>query len=276
MVVKYLPIKILIINLDRSKERLAYQEGQSAKCGLVFTRLRAVEPNDFSDETFGNLCERWERPMLREEVAGFLSHVSAWQYVQQSNAPALILEDDVVWSCNIANALGALSKMEDIDYVTLEVRGRRKLVSRSKTGITKHLNLIRLYQDRSGAAGYVLWPSGAKKLLNRYAKNEVALADAFICRAYDLKAFQVEPACIIQLDKCDHYQLREGIKTESTITPQNRHRPEASSKKAQLLCKTRRIRVQMRMLFRHLSKTFGAGAQRRFIQLDKSTFEDQV
>ena len=262
-------MKILIINLDRSKDRLAYQDSQAAKHGLEITRLRAVEATDFSEETFGKLCERWERPMHRTEVACFLSHVSAWQYVQQSNAPALILEDDAVWSNTLAQALSALNKIEDIDYVTLEVRGRKKLVSKSKLSLTKDLNLIRLYQDRTGAAGYVLWPSGAEKLLHRYAKNEVALADAFICRAYELKAFQVEPACIIQLDMCDHYQLREGAKTESTISPQNRRRPEASSKKSQLVCKTRRIRAQIRMLFRQVVP----GAERRFIQLKKSSFE---
>jgi glycosyl transferase family 25 len=62
------------------------------------------------------------------------------------------------------------------------------------------IKLFRLYQDRAGAAGYILWPQGAKKLLQCEQKKGIALADAHITDCHNIKAYQVEPTPIIQLD----------------------------------------------------------------------------
>ncbi len=51
-----------------------------------------------------------------------------------------------------------------------------------------YINLFRLYQGRSGA--YVLWPSGAKKLLEKVEQGNVGLADKFINADYSLQAFK--------------------------------------------------------------------------------------
>ena len=67
--------------------------------------------------------------------------------------------------------------------------------------------LLRLYQDRTGAAGYILWPSGANKLIQLEKNSGIGLADAHITACHALKAYQVEPSPIIQLDQCKDYGI---------------------------------------------------------------------
>ena len=67
--------------------------------------------------------------------------------------------------------------------------------------------LLRLYQDRTGAAGYILWPSGANKLIQLEKNSGIGLADAHITSCHTLKAYQVEPSPIIQLDQCKGYGI---------------------------------------------------------------------
>src|SRR5690606_24072262 len=129
-----------------------------------------------------------------------------------------------------------------LDHVTLEVRGRRKLLGRVERPLADGLRLVRLWQDRTGAAAYVLWPSGAAKLLAR-AEDRAALADAMICRAYDLSSWQVEPAGAIQLDRCARYGVPVPIGTRSTIDGDGR----PAGMPAQRL---RRIASQLRMGWR--------------------------
>jgi glycosyl transferase family 25 len=53
--------------------------------------------------------------------------------------------------------------------------------------------------------------------------GEVGIVDKFINASYKLKAFQLEPAILIQIDKCKHYGLNTPIETHSYISLSNKH-----------------------------------------------------
>lgn len=254
----------LIINLAGSTERLEFQRRQFAALGVGFQRAEAVTAAEASALRPEGYWQGWERPLRPAERACLLSHVAAWERIVADAKPALVLEDDAVLSRRVPALLLALDAMDGLDHVTLEVRGRRKLLGRAARPVAGGLSLVRLWQDRTGAAAYVLWPSGAAKLLER-AGREVALADALICRAYELSSWQAEPACAIQLDRCASYGVPAPIATRSTIDGPGAARPAPTP--AQRL---RRIAAQLRMGWRQLSLV--GRAARREVALDPSDF----
>ena len=126
-------------------------------------------------------------------------------------------------------------------------------------------SILRLYQDRSGAAAYLLWPTGAIKLLAE-ADNTAGLADAIICRAYNLHSFQIEPACAIQVDRCQAYGLVQPIKARSAVDagkPMERRQHT-------LFFRLRSIGAQLRMGLRALRHAYHS--ERREIQLNLGDF----
>lgn len=235
-------MQVLIINLDRSTDRLAFQHAQMAALGLSYTRIPAVNARDLAIDESDPYWNRWERPMRLSEKACFLSHRAVWTQISLSDQPALVLEDDAVLSSTVPALLAQLGKRRDIDHLTLETRGRKKLMARKHTSDSA---VTRLYQDRSGAAAYILWPAGAKKLLAKTAR-QAAIADAAICATYSLRSFQAEPALAVQLDFCAHYGVTAPLHTATSI---NESRPKSNS--AFLL---RRVIAQMRQGLRQLSR----------------------
>jgi glycosyl transferase, family 25 len=265
-------ISALVINLDHSPDRLAFQQQQLAKLNLPMQRLMAIRSTEIAYSDYETLANGWERKMSSAEVACFLSHKAAWQYVVDSNKPWLIMEDDALLSRSVPEILHELINQKDkIDYVTLETRYRRKWLDKKSIHLVGEYQLRRLYQDRSGAAAYVLFPSGAKKLLNKAQRCAPALADAFLCCSYELNSWQVYPAAAIQLDQCSNYDLDFANPFISTITPLNYSRIEANNCVDYWRFKVRRVAAQLRMGLRQLSVC--RCAERVMVPIQKNDYE---
>jgi len=263
-------LRVLLVNLESAKDRLDFQRIQAKVLGLDMCRLEAVAAEDVSDSCYQSLAYSWERPLRRPELACFLSHKNAWQNIIERDSPALILEDDAVLSTKLPQLLDELSRQQGIDLVTLENRGRKKHVGRRCLSLDETAHLLRLYQDRTGAAAYVLWPTGAKKLLDRYKRKGAALADAFLFSAYELQAYQLEPAAAIQADHCKVYGVAERLQTSTTTTPAHQPRPEPKNLFWKIRFTLRRIAGQLRLAMHYLAVCHKA--RRRFISIDKNDF----
>jgi glycosyl transferase family 25 len=224
-------MKALVINQDGQHKRMAFQQQQLTSLGISFQRIPSYTIFGIEDAAFKKHFDTWQRPLTVSEVSCFLSHKTAWEKVALADEPMLILEDDAWLDTNIVNVLTELSEMSEVDYTTLEVTGsnRNKLLAKLPTKIFSEGGLFRLYQGRSGAAGYVLWPEGAKKLLDKTANNKIGLADKFICSCYSLKAYQVEPALIIQLDQCVSHGITPPLEVKTTITTKTEFKPKLLS-----------------------------------------------
>lgn len=254
----------LIINIATATGRMVFMARQMDALGLAFRRVEAVTPDRLSGSGDTRYWDSWERPLRDTEKACFLSHVAAWRQVAAGDGPALILEDDALLSRATPDVLKACETLSGVDHLTLEVRKRKKIVSTAGQALTGRHRLLRLYQDRSGAAAYVLWPAGARKLLHR-AQTQAALADALICQAHDLTSFQVEPACAVQLDRAAAYGIAVAASTKSQIDA-GAPAPQTRS----LRFRIRRITAQLRMGLRAIRQ--GAHARRRQIRLDPRDF----
>ncbi len=213
-------MKTLVINQDSQTQRMAFQENQLTSLEIEFQRVPSYVLAGTDDPVYKKHFDTWQRPLSVTEVSCFLSHKNAWEIVSSSDQPMLILEDDAWLDIKTRGVLKELSDMNGIDYITLEVTGSngKKLVSKKPEKIIFGTKLLRLYQGRSGAGGYILWPSGAKKLLRLTSNNQIGLADKFICSCYELNAYQIEPGLIIQLDQCVYHGITPPLQVTTTIT----------------------------------------------------------
>jgi len=260
-------MNVLVISLPNAKERRDFQQNQLSKIGLEFEFLDATSIHDLNEATYKQHYQDWQRPLKTTEVACYYSHRHAWEKVIKSNKPVLILEDDALLSKCVPSLLRDLSNKTDVDLINLENRARKKFVSRSGESIACNSKLLRLYQDRTGAAGYILWPSGAKKLIQCEKKKGIALADAHITACHSLKAFQVEPAPIIQLDHCEHYQITNPVAKEASNSSVSSH----SNAKGGMSFWLKRIHHQLKLGLRQLWLiTF---TDRRYINIRKQDFQ---
>lgn len=258
-------VDCLVINLTTARDRMSFMSKQLEALGMSFSRLRATTPSTLGEEGLTFNWDSWERPLRDTEKACFLSHFRAWQYAASNNGYTLILEDDALLSCYTPRVLAIIEAQNDIEHVTLEVRNRKKIVGKRTHVAGAGHRVIRLYQDRSGAAAYVLSALGAQKLLER-AKIQTALADAMLCKSYDLKSFQIEPACAVQLDCASYYGITPTLETASQIDGDKR----CARSKSSPAFFARRIGAQFRMAFRAISCL--SVAERRKVELRREDF----
>ena len=246
-------MQALVINLERSKSRLDFQNQQLQQLAISFERIDAVDAANLDEGTYEANANSWERPLRRTEVACALSHLSAWQKVLSDDQPYLILEDDALLSIHIKLIVDALASRTDYDCVNLETRARRKTITRKKKNLCNEFRLSGLIQDRCGAAAYVLWPSGAQSLLEWVDRNGIGLADAILSLGPDWKHGQIVPAAAIQMDCCNYYGVQSPIETSTNI--HNVPKPKASSKCPFLW---RRLKAQVRIAKRKLCSIVSA------------------
>lgn len=244
--------RALVINLATATERLEFIARQCDLLGLAWDRLEAVTPDTLNPSPADPLWQRWERPLRATEMAGLSSHLRAWRRVAEGAEPVLILEDDALLALETASQLARWARLSGIDHLSLETRGRKKSLGPSQDG------LARLYQDRSGAAAYLLWPRGAERLIVR-ASAAPGLADGIICAAYDIRSYQADPALALQLDQCAAHGIAPPLATRSQIDAERKPLPAASGDGAGY--RLRRLRAQLRMAGRHL-QTLGRASRR--------------
>jgi glycosyl transferase family 25 len=259
-------VQIFVINLPIAIERRKIQQDQLAKLGLEYKILDATSADDISEATFKKHYFDWQRPLRKTEIACYYSHRSAWEIVIKSKKPALILEDDVMLSRCVPELLDNLNDIDNSDLINLENRSRKKFISRSHTDIDCNSKLLRLYQDRTGAAGYILWPSGAKKLIQLEKNSGIGLADAHITACHSLKAYQVEPSPIIQLDQCKIY----GVTNTYTETVSKSTVSVSDNYKGGIYFIMKRVLYQLKLALRQLFIL--TKSQRRYIKIRKSDF----
>lgn len=266
-------MRILIINLEQEKQRLEFQTAQMKHLGLDFERLAALTVNDISEPELTWRASQWERPMRKTEVACLYSHRLAWQKVAQGNEPVLILEDDALLSSKTPKILAGLERQNLANHVTLEIRGRKKLLGQKTVKLTNGTVLSRLYQDRTGAGAYVIWPDAASILL-KTSDKAAGLADAIIAGTYEISSWQVEPAAAMQLDQCDHYGIESPLLTHSTIGVSSSDKPAAANFFLLLNFKRRRLVSQLRMGLRQLFNV--TRARRRFVTIAIEDYQHHI
>ena len=196
-------MEIYTISLKSATERRDFHLEHLAERGI---NTKIVDASCGDDSAgYLELKNTSTRPLSRGEIGCFLSHRALWEKCFQQDTPILILEDDVILSKNFKQTIAALQEIKNIDRINLEAYGLSQKLFSKKCKIENGYTLTKIIRERAGSAAYIIWPSGAKKLLKHY-KNRADLAD--IClKNYFLINYQVEPALAVQSNMCFHYGI---------------------------------------------------------------------
>ncbi|KQV30732.1 glycosyl transferase [Rhizobium sp. Root1203] len=257
-------MKILIISRQAEETRRRFQQQQMKKLGLDYEFLDAFEAGDLSDDDCQTAANSWPSPTLRQDVACFTSHRMAWQAVVDRGEKTLILEDDAVLSEDIADALRAIGDRNDdwncaydLEFVPLP-----HILAKSWSWIDRgrRFRATRVFQNRLGLAGYVIGPRAAAKMLED--TGSYALVDAYFWHRSWLKAYQIEPAPVIQLRFVGDHAEKQAFLRTSTDTA---FRPRSKLRKN--LMRLRLETIKARNLVKGL-----LGGKKRNIEIDPASF----
>jgi glycosyl transferase family 25 len=166
--------KVLVINLDRSPERLAAIRSQLDAIGVSFERLHAFDGKTLSDEFIEKVSpadvvrKTYHRALSKAEVACSLSHKKAWQQIIDDGLDfGVVLEDDVELLDNFKDVLTLLAELPhtEWDFIKLYAlrRGGGKNIAkrfdfRGHTFVTYHrypLGFVGQAVSRQGAESLV-------------------------------------------------------------------------------------------------------------------------
>lgn len=167
-------MRTLLINLDRSPERLAEFRAEADRCGLAFERLPAVDGARLDAGAVSALIDPQFRfqPVGRGEIGIFLSHREAWRIA--AGGPdrwTTVMEDDVRLADDVPALLAAIEEIDpDAGIIRLETTLRRVLVDDEAVALVRGRALHRMRSWHGGTAAYAIHHNTAADLLARSAR----------------------------------------------------------------------------------------------------------
>jgi glycosyl transferase family 25 len=198
-------MKCLVINLDRSPDRLAHITAEFARIGITFERIVAIDARDHPDMVLQPQDAMYAvRRLSHSEVACMHSHRVCWSIIAQDDAPyGAVFEDDMVFSAK-AGALLADSGWipADADAIKLETFFSKTMIQRKRTSVGNGFSVFRLRKSHMGTGGYILSRQMARDLLEATAQANAAADDLVFNPAFPTSAsrtiYQLVPALCAQ------------------------------------------------------------------------------
>ncbi|MCG7489631.1 glycosyltransferase family 25 protein [Vibrio sp. Of14-4] len=180
-------MKVFVINLPSSLERREKISQSFNDIGIDFEFFTAIDGHQGLPPELVNLPDDKHRiffrsrPLSPGEKGCYASHYKLWQKCLEIDEPILILEDDGIPTENFSEVLTSLPELHQKGYEYLRVekqeRGCKQIDSYGD------LNIVLWADNRSGARGYSISPSGAKRLL-KYSNRWVCAVDNYIGESY--------------------------------------------------------------------------------------------
>ncbi|QKD00213.1 glycosyltransferase family 25 protein [Mesorhizobium loti R88b] len=198
-------MKCLVINLDRSTDRLAHIAAEFARIGIAFERIVATDARDRPDLMLQPQHVLYGvRHLTATEVACMHSHRACWSIIAQDSAPyGAVFEDDIVFSAKAGTLLADISWIPaDADVVKLETFFRKTMIQRKRTAVGNGFFLSRLIWNHVGTGGYILSRQMARDLFEATARANAAADDAVFNPAFPTATgktiYQLIPAICVQ------------------------------------------------------------------------------
>ncbi|MFA6155502.1 glycosyltransferase family 25 protein [Mesorhizobium sp.] len=198
-------MKCLVINLDRSPDRLAHVTAEFSRIGIPFVRVAATDARELPDLMLEpNHSMNGVRRLSRSEIACTHSHRACWSIIAQDDAPyGAIFEDDIVFSARAGAVLAETGWIPaDADVVKLETFFSKIMVHRKRRAVGNGFSAFRLHKRHMGTAGYILSRQAARDLLEATVQatapaDELVFNPAFATSA-SKTIYQLIPALCAQ------------------------------------------------------------------------------
>lgn len=158
-----MPLPVVLINLDTSRDRLMSVQAQAEATGIVFERFPAIYGKSLRQE---GRAGNYVAALADGEVGCYESHLACMRLMLSRKYDAMIvLEDDVVLTGEImAVAEDAVAKApRDWDYIHLSPVIKRSVHSLAQ--LTNGRELIQFSHLPVNTTAYLISSSGAQKFL---------------------------------------------------------------------------------------------------------------
>lgn len=190
----------LLINLDRSTDRLNRMKDQLNKLGIEYSRIDALDGSKLSDNQISQITYplshyeskfRFTRELTRGEIGCFLSHRKCWlELVHSNHRFALIMEDDIKISSAAAPYLCSASWLPtDVDICQLSCL-RNYLKGKIRPRIIEIDSNIKLVAPLSppplGTQCYIISKRAAKLAISLSEKLPAPVDDFLFTLWFDL------------------------------------------------------------------------------------------
>ena len=198
-------MKVLVINLDRAKERWLSVTKQIQDAGMNPIRVEAIDSKQMKISNVSNKC-KYLCPKV--SVAITMSHIKAWNIALNYNQEKyLICEDDVVLQNNFKHLLDLYSKdlppnwdilfvgclfcQKNSLFANILLNLTFKKNTRSNENFSNHLKIP---QFVFGSHAYIVSKAGIKKLLNhfKFIENAVDIQMNDLIAQNKLNAFSLK------------------------------------------------------------------------------------
>jgi glycosyl transferase family 25 len=177
-------IPVLVINLDRSRERLADMTKKLDALNIKFERIPAVDGKTLTENERRAFYRKriWRRENTVYEIGAYMSHMKALRHmVENKMEKAIILEDDLEFNGAFQEiASGRYDLDFEFDIIKLEgIRlGNQKYV---RFASQNRQNIIYITSPTHGAAAYIITLKGALRVLKRLSRMNYPIDDDLFC-----------------------------------------------------------------------------------------------
>ncbi|MBX8784742.1 glycosyltransferase family 25 protein [Ochrobactrum sp. GRS2] len=199
-------MKTLVINLDRSADRLSHCHHQFSQLKLQFERVPAVDGRNLEPDDIAKigLSEDWPKPTL-SEFACFMSHRKCWELLVASDDKyAAIFEDDIILTARAGDFLKNADWVPaGVDLLRFETFKMKVYFKRWEQISVHDRHLKRMLSFQSGTGGYLISRDLAAQLLTLTRQYMPAPIDHFLfdprCEVYaQNNIYQLVPAICAQ------------------------------------------------------------------------------
>lgn len=213
-------MKVLLINLDRSPERLSQIKQQLDPIGISFERISAIDAKKLQESTTNFVKApnfEYPYPLTKGEIACFLSHRECWKIAASSNDNwTLILEDHALISPHIKEYIKSTNWIpEECDLIQLIYTELPTFTDKTiKININNNTLLRTVFSSPVGASAYLI----SKKAAMIAVKHSIFLrspADNFLFSPWSTFSKHI---AVWRLKKA----LVRRNNVESTITGRNK------------------------------------------------------
>ena len=199
-------MKVIVINLDRSPDRLLEFQAEATRCRLEFERLPGIDGSRLSPAQIQSLTDPHFRfqPVGPGELGVFSSHRLAWrQAAGGSDRWTAVLEDDARLAEDILPALSAIENASPrVGLVRLETTLRRVVMNVDPDVPARGHAIYRMWSWHGGTAGYVIRDECAARLLEATQRMSDPLDQLLFNPLSPLfgivKPYQLVPAVVVQ------------------------------------------------------------------------------
>lgn len=214
---------IVVISLERSRDRRAHMTAMLRQAGLDFAFARAIDADAGEHLAFPNYSRAaalWLRgaELVPGEIACFASHYTVWRQCVDTGRPMIVLEDDAELESNFGHALSLMPGLAE----------RHGLIRLYGTSALPHrvlergggLSVVRCRRGPASAGAYAL-SSAAARTLMEHARRWHHPVDLYLNRFW-----QHGLPCIALLP----YPVRPvGDRLPSTLEAERRAKPPQSA-----------------------------------------------